>query len=60
MAPDACLEASVAMAKGASYIGVAGDESSVKIGETKERANVLHFGWCRPTCDAIKFDGVHG
>ena len=44
----------------ASDIGVIGDESSVEIGETKERANVFHLGWCRPICDAVELDGVHG
>ena len=44
----------------ASDVGVVGDESLVEIGKTKEGANIFHFGWCRPTCDAIEFDGVHG
>ena len=39
--------------EGASDIGVVGDELSVEIGETKERANVFHLGWCGPICDAI-------
>ena len=46
--------------EGTSDIGIVRDESSVEIGETKERANIFHLSWCGPTCDAIKFDGVHG
>ena len=44
----------------ASDIGVIGDESSVEIGETEERANIFHLSWCRPICDAVEFDGIHG
>ena len=43
-----------------SDVGVIGDESSVEIGETKERANVFHLSWCGPVRDATEFDGVHG
>ena len=44
----------------AGDVGIVGDELSVEIGESKERANVFHLGWCGPTCDTIKFDRVHG
>ena len=44
----------------ASDVGVIGDEASVEIGEAKERANVFHLGWSRPTCDSIEFNRVHG
>ena len=44
----------------ASDIGIVGDESSVEIGETKERVDVFHLGWCGPTCDTIELDGIHG
>ena len=44
----------------AGDVGVIRDESSVEIGETKKRVNVFHLSWCRPICDAIEFDGVHG
>ena len=44
----------------ASDVGIVRDESSVEIGEAKERANVFHLSWCGPTCDTIEFDGVHG
>ena len=44
----------------ASDVEVVGDESSIKIGEAKERANVFHLGWSRPTCDPIEFNQVHG
>ena len=43
-----------------SDVGVVRDESSVEVSETKERANVFHLSWCRPTCNAIEFDRVHG
>ena len=46
--------------EGASDVGVIGDEASVEIGEAKERANVFHLGWSRPTCDSIEFNRVHG
>ena len=46
--------------EGSGDIGIVRDESSVEIGETKERANIFHLSWCGPTCDAIKFDRVHG
>ena len=44
----------------ASDVGVIGDESSVEVGETKERANIFHLSWCGPVCDAVELDGVHG
>ena len=43
-----------------SDIGVVRDEVAVEIGEAEERADVFHLGWSRPTCNSIKFDGVHG
>ena len=46
--------------EGASDVGVVGDEPSVEIGESKERANVFHLSWRRPVCDAVELDGVHG
>ena len=46
--------------EGASDVGVVGDEPSVEVGESKERANVFHLGWRGPVCDAVEFDGVHG
>ena len=46
--------------EGVSDIGVVGDESTVEVGEPKERADIFHLGWCGPICDAIEFDGVHG
>ena len=44
----------------AGDIGIIGDESSVEVGEAKERANVFHLGWGWPTCNAVEFNGVHG
>ena len=41
-------------------IGVIRDEASVEIGEAKERANIFHLGWSRPTCDSVEFNRVHG
>ena len=46
--------------EGASDVRVVRDESSVEIGETKERANIFHLGWCGPTCNAVELNGVHG
>ena len=46
--------------EGAGNVGVVGDESSVEIGESKEGANIFHLGWCRPACNTIEFDRVHG
>ena len=46
--------------EGAGDIGIVRDESSVEVGETKERADVFHLGWGWPTCDAVELDGVHG
>ena len=46
--------------EGASDGGVVRDESSVEIGEAKERANIFHFGWGRPTCNSVEFNRVHG
>ena len=44
----------------ASDVGVIRDETSIEIGEAKERANIFHLGWSRPTCDPIEFNRVHG
>ena len=44
----------------ASNVGVVGDEASVEIGEAKERADIFHLGWSRPTCDPVEFNRVHG
>ena len=44
----------------AGDIGIIGNESSVEIGEAKERANVFHLGRGWPTCNPVKFDRVHG
>ena len=44
----------------AGNIGIIGNESSVEIGEAKERASIFHLGWGWPTCNPIKFDRVHG
>ena len=41
-------------------VGVVRDESSVEVGKSKERANIFHLSWCRPACDAVEFDRVHG
>ena len=46
--------------EGASDVGIVRDESSVEIGETKERADVFHLGGGWPTGDSIKLDRVHG
>ena len=46
--------------KGASDIGVVGNEPTVEIGEPKKRANILYFGWHRPVYDTVELDGVHG
>ena len=46
--------------EGASDVGVVGNESTVKVGEPKERANIFHLGWRRPICDAVELDGIHG
>ena len=39
--------------EGTGNVGIVGDESSVEVGESKERANVFHLGRCRPIRDAI-------
>ena len=44
----------------ASDVGIVRDESSVEIGETKERADIFHLGGGWPTGDSIEFDRVHG
>ena len=44
----------------ASNVGIVRDESSIEVGETKERANVFHLSWCRPIRDAVEFDRIHG
>ena len=44
----------------ASDVGVVRNESSVEVGETKERADVFHLGGGWPTGDSIEFDRVHG
>ena len=44
----------------ASDVEIVRNESSVEIGEAKERANVFHLSWHRPVCDAVELDGVHG
>ena len=46
--------------EGSSDVGVVGNKPTVEIGESKERANVFHFSWHRPVCDAVEFDRVHG
>ena len=46
--------------EGMSDVGIVGNEPTVEVGEPKERVNVSHFGWRRPICNAVKFDGVHG
>ena len=45
--------------EGADNCGVVGYEPSVEIGEAKEGAYVLDFGWSWPDSDTIKFDRVH-
>ena len=44
----------------ASDVGVVGDEAAVEVGEAKERADILHLGWGRPTGNPIEFYWVHG
>ena len=44
----------------AGNVGVVENEMSVEIGETKERANIFHFGWSRSICDSVKLNRVHG
>ena len=34
--------------EGASDVGIVGNEPTVEVGESKERANILHLGWRRP------------
>ena len=46
--------------KRASDIRIVGDEPAVEIGKAEERVNIFYFSWCRPVCDAVEFDGVHG
>ena len=46
--------------EGASDVGVVGNEPTVEVGESKERANIFHLSWRRPICDAVELDGVHG
>ena len=46
--------------EGAGDVGVVGDEPTVEVGESKERANIFHLSWRRPVCDAVELDGVHG
>ena len=46
--------------EGTSDIGVVGDETSVEVGEAKERADIFHLGWCGPACDTIELNRVHG
>ena len=43
--------------EGASDVGVVGNESMVKVGEPKERANIFHLGWRRPICDGSSLTG---
>ena len=43
-----------------SDVGVIRNETLIEIGEAKERANIFHLGWGRPTCDPIEFNRVHG
>jgi len=46
--------------EGTGDIGVVGDESTVEVGEAKERVYIFDFcgGW--PFGNPIEFDGVHG
>ena len=44
----------------ASDVGVIRDETSIEIGEAKERVDIFHLGWSRPTCDPVEFNRVHG
>ena len=46
--------------EGTSDVGVVGNEPTVEVGESKERAHVFHLGWRRPVCDAVELDRVHG
>ena len=46
--------------EGASDVGVVGDESTVEVGESEERANIFHLGRRRPICNAVELDRVHG
>ena len=41
--------------EGASDVGVVGDEAAVEVGEAKERADIFHLGWGRPTGNPIEF-----
>ena len=44
----------------AGDVGVVRDEALVEIGESKERVNIFHLGWGRPTCNSVEFNQVHG
>ena len=44
----------------ASVVGVIGDEVSVEIGETKERADIFHLSWSWPAGDPVELYWIHG
>ena len=47
--------------QGVGNIRVIRDKSLVKVGEAKERVNILGFSGGWPACDTVKLDkGVHG
>ena len=46
--------------EGAGDIGVVGNEPSIEVGESKERADIFHLGWGGPTRDSVEFNWVHG
>ena len=46
--------------EGPGDVGVVGDESSIKIGEPEERANIFYLGRHRPVCNTVELNGVHG
>ena len=42
-----------------SDVGVVTNKLSVKIGESKERMDVLYLVWGGPISDSVEFSGVH-
>ena len=45
--------------EGTRDVGVVGDEPTVEVGESEERADIFYLSRRRPVCDAVELDGVH-
>ena len=46
--------------EGAGNVGIVCNEPLVEVGEAKEGSDILDLCWGGPTCNALRFDGVHG